>query len=894
MPELLTGTVTFLFSDIEGSTRILQAQGDDWPAILARHQALLREAFLAHRGVEVGTEGDSFFVTFPTAPGAVVAAVEAQRALAAEPWPAGAEVRVRMGLHTGEASLGIDAYVGLHVHRASRIASAAHGEQVLMSDATRALVEHALPEGVELRDLGEHRLKDLEHPEHLWQLVVPGLRSDFPAIGSLDAVPNNLPTRLTTFLGREREIREVGELLTRSRLLTLTGPGGTGKTRLSLEIAARALAHYPDGVYFIELAPISQPELVAPTIAQTLGLPDRGGRTSVDRLTDHIGDRRTLLVLDNFEQVTEAAPEINALLAACPNLTVLTSSRSVLRVSGEQEYPVPPLGLPDTAHLPPLTALSQYEAVALFIERARSVKPDFEITNDNAPAVAEICVRLDGLPLAIELAAARIRIFTPQAMLGRLASRLGLLAGGSRDLPERQQTLRGAIAWSHDMLVDAERALFASLSVFVGGGGLDAIEQVCTGEATPDVLDTLDSLVEKSLVRQWEGVGGEPRFGMLETIREFAMEQAVQQGRWEGLRALHAALFTDLAESSAKAIMGPAQRETLDRLEQEHDNLRAAIAWAIETKAADAALRLGSALWRFWQMRGYLHEGLERLEGILAMEASHDYPERRADALSAAAGVAYWLGDTDSARAYYDEEIAARRALGDTRGLAEALYGVSFTWTVSRGPLDEPTVRFAVEAINEALELFRQVGDDAGVGRCEWALANVEWGAGHLLEAREHALQALGVFERIDDRFMVGWSNYTLGLGEISEDVVGGGMPEHRAQARRWLQKALGIFAESQDVSGYTLVLDGLAAVALRGGDRERAARLSGAVANLERISGTGLNPWNRESIRFDPAVLREDPALADAWAAGEAMSAADAVAYALEESTAQPAESLS
>ncbi len=881
MPELLTGTVTFLFTDIEGSTRLLQSDREGWSAMLARHQELLRTAFAAEGGAEVGTEGDSFFVAFPTAPGAVAAALAAQRALAREPWPDDAEVRVRMGMHTGEASFGTEGYVGLHVHRASRIASVGRGGQILLSDTTRSLVSEALPEGVELRDLGVHRLKDLDRPERLWQVVAPDLQSDFAPIASLDVVPNNLPTRLTTFLGRAREIAEISARLAESRLLTLTGPGGTGKTRLSLEVAGRSLEQFPDGVFFVELAPITEPELVAATIGQALGLPNRAGRSSVERLIDHIGERRMLLVLDNFEQVTAAAPSVNALLLGCENLAVMTSSRSVLRVSGEQEYPVPPLGLPDPAHLPPLTQLSQFESVALFIERARSVKPDFDVTNDNAPAVAEICVRLDGLPLAIELAAARIRIFTPQSMLSRLENRLGLLAGGAHDLPERQQTLRGAIAWSHDMLDEADRSLFACLSVFVGGAGLEAIEDVCGAEVTGDVLDALGSLVEKSLVRQSEGIGGEPRFGMLETIREFALEQSTARGSRDGLRRRHAELFAKLAEGWAGQVMAADKGLTLDRVEQDHDNLRAAMAWAIETTAADVAMRLGSALWRFWQMRGYLQEGLERLEQTLALPQSRDHPALRADVLDATAGVAYWLGDGDHARDLYQQEIEARRALNDRRGLAEALYGISFTWSI-RGLLKDDNAQRAQEYVNEAKDIFREVGDNAGVGRCEWALSNVAWGTGRLEDSVRHAKEALVALEAVDDRFMVGWVEYTLGLAALSEHAVARGKPEQLVEARRGLLRALEIFAEAQDVSGYTLVLDAVALLALREGDRDRAARLSAAVAKLERTSGTGLNQWNREVLGFFPGELKADPALADAWAAGDSMTADEAVAYAL------------
>ena len=883
MPELLTGTVTFLFTDIEGSTRLLRALGEGWEPILARHRELLRTAFDAGGGKEAGTEGDSFFVAFPTAPGAVAAATAAQRALATEPWPPGAEVRVRIGMHTGEVGFATDSYVGLHVHRASRIASAGHGGQVLLSDATRALVEQALPDGIELRDLGEHRLKDLERPEHLWQLIIPGLQDDFPALGSLDAVPNNLPTRLTTFLGREREITEVQGLLERSRLLTLTGPGGTGKTRLSLEVAGRSLGVYPDGVFFVELASIGDPELVPATIGQALGLADRGGRSAVERLVDHVGGRRMLLVLDNFEQVTDAGPAISALLVACPNLTVLTSSRSVLHVSGEQEYPVPSLALPDLAHLPPLTQVGQYESVALFIERARAVKPEFVVTNENAPAVAEICVRLDGLPLAIELAAARIRIFTPQAMLSRLEHRLGLLAGGSRDLPERQQTLRGAIAWSHDMLSDVEQALFAGLSVFVGGAGLEQIEQVCGGELAGDPIEVLVSLVEKSLVRQSEGVDGEPRFAMFETIREFAVEQATDRGRWDDLRRRHAEVFTTIAEEASSRVMGSSKRTTLDRLEEDHDNLRAAMSWAVDTGSAETALRLGSAMWRFWQMRGYLAEGLERLELALALEHGREHPERRAEALAAAAGVAYWLGDSDRSRAAYEEEIQARRALGDRRGLAEALYGISFTWSIIALQTPE-SAHQAVAYVNEALDIFRDLGDEAGIGRCEWALGNVSWGMGKTTEAFGHLAAALEIFEASDDQFMVGWASYTTGLGHVTDDRQAGGNAEARAAAHRWFRRALEIFAEAQDVSGYTLVIDGFAMLATRDGDFDRAARLSGAVSRLELTSGTGLNLWNREVLGFFPDEIHRNPEYADAWAAGERMTADEAVAYALAE----------
>lgn len=887
MPDLPSGTVTFLFSDIEGSTRMAAERPDTWPSVLRRHQELLRATFDAHGGVEVSTEGDSFFIAFSSAPSAVAAAVGGQRALGTEPWPEGMVIRVRMGLHTGEAGISAETYVGLHVHRASRIASVAHGGQVLISDATRSLVAQALPDGADFRDLGTHRLKDLEHPERLWQMVIEDLSNEFAPIASLDAIPNNLPSRMTTFLGRESEIDEVEALLARNRLLTLTGPGGTGKTRLSLEVAERGLARHPNGVFLVELGSISEPARVASTITRALNLPDRGGREPEARLVDHVGDKHMLLVLDNFEQVVSAAPLVTRLLGACPNLKILVSSRSVLRVSGEQEYAVPPLGLPDPSHLPSLETLTQYEAVALFIERARAVRPDFAVTNDNAPAVAEICVRLDGLPLAIELAAARIRILTPQAMLGRLEARLSLLSGGSRDLPERQQTLRGAIAWSHDLLDEANRALFACLSVFVTSAGLDAIEHVCRGVMPgelPDTIEILDSLVQQSLVRQSEGINGDPRFSMLETIRVFAIEQAEARGSFEPCRAAHAALFTRFAEDAAAHLMGSDKRRWLNLLEQDHDNLRASFDWAVASGNTSMALRMGAAVWRFWQMRGHLEEGVRRLGGALAMPATAEHARIRADTLSAAAGLAYWQGDTIRSRALYEQEITERKGLGDDGGLAEALYSISFTWSMT--DIDDlRSADRAIEAINQALAIFRRIGDEGGVARCEWALANVSTARRDPKTARALALSALEVFERSDDQFMVGWTTYTLALADLADDYqTEGGSPTARANADGWLRRALHIFAAADDVSGFTLVLDAMAVRCSRDGARDRAARLSGAVASLERTSGTGLNMRNRSALSFDPEELRSDTRLGEAWEAGEAMTAAEAVAFAFEE----------
>jgi len=875
---LPTGTVTYLFTDIEGSTRLVQQLGTQaWSAILERHREIIRRALAAHGGVEVQTEGDSFFAVFPLATGAIAAAVQAQAELAAEPWPPDAQVRVRMGLHTGAAELDADgAYVGSDVHRAARIGGAGHGGQVLLSDATRAVAAGDLPAGVVVRDLGEHRLKDLDRPVALHQLVVDGLPAEFPPLRTTGATPTNLPPQLTTFLGREREIAAIVEQLDQARLLTLTGPGGTGKTRLALQVAARVMDRFPDGVWFVALGVISEPDLVAPTIARELGLPDRGGREPVRRLIEHLRGHNVLVVLDNFEQVIDAAPVVAELLAGCSLLVILVTSRSALHVYGEQEFPVPPLAIPDPEHLPDLTTLSQYEAVALFIERARAVRPDFSVTNDNAPAVAEICYRLDGLPLAIELAAARTRILTPKAMLARFSDRLTLLSAGARDLPARQQTLRGAIGWSYDLLDEADRALFARFSVFVGGAELAALEAVCgPSHDGGDVLGTLESLVDKSLVRQSEGESGEPRFTMLYVIREFAAERLAGDPDADEVRQRHAAWFLQLVTDSAPALMGADKRTTLDRLEREHDNIRAAISWATEAGRAEMALRLTAGAWRFWQMRGYLAEGRERVERALALPGAIDDVEGYLEALEAAGGLAYWQGDGDAAQRWYHESLELARRRGLPLVEANALYNLTFAIQyASEGDLSSRALEARAFA-DEALRVYREIGDRGGEARTLWATSNTFWGARDPRRAAEVAREALVIFREVDDQFMIGWCQYTLALYALQERELD--------DARQALAEALGIFAKAGDVSGYVLVIDSVASLAYWSGDRQSAARLSGAVAELERRTGTGLNPANREFMGWDPESLRLDPATADAWEGGRQSTPAEAVSLAQE-----------
>ena len=552
MAQLPTGTVTFLFTDIEGSTKLARNFADAWPVIQARHHALLETAITTHHGVIFQTIGDEIDAAFGTALEALKAALEAQVALHSEDWGVIKSMHVRMGLHTGPASPSAGQYEGyLTLSHTKRLMSTAHGGQILLSESVEALLRDSLPTGITLRDLGEHRLKDFERGEHIFQVVAQDLPAEFPQLKSLDVSPNNLPAQLTSFIGRSKEKDEVKQLLSKERLLTLTGPSGSGKTRLALQVAAEMNEHFKEGVFFVSLASITEPALVASTIAQSLGTMESSGRSIMDSLKDHLQNKSLLLLLDNFEQVISAAPLVAELLMACSELKILITSREGLRISGESEYPVPPLALPNLKQLPPLESLSQYAAVELFVQRAQAVQPGFTITIDTAPAVAEICYRLDGLPLAIELAAARIKLLPPRAMLARLEHRLEFLTGGGRDLPARQKTLRNAIAWSYDLLDENEQKLFRRLSVFAGGCTVDAVEAVAEDNPSRgSVLDRLESLLDKSLLQEVEGANSELRFTMLATLREFGLEQLEASGEQATIRHRHADFFLSIAEQT--------------------------------------------------------------------------------------------------------------------------------------------------------------------------------------------------------------------------------------------------------------------------------------------------------------------------------------------------------
>jgi predicted ATPase len=620
--ELPSGTVTFLFSDIEGSTRLLQALGDGYVALLQQHNRIFREVIREHDGAEVGAEGDSFFVSFPSPLAAVLAAARIQRALADFPFPA--PVRVRIGLHTGRGQLAAGGYVGIDVHRAARIAAAGHGGQVLISDATRALAEPDLPAGLALRDLGPHRLKDLAHPERLYQLVVEGLPSEFPPPRSLDARPNNLPLQLTRFIGRQGQVAEIKRrLLNGVRLLTLTGPGGTGKTRLAIEVAAETLAAFDDGAWFVDLAPIMEPALVISTIAEILGVTEKPGRPLEDALRSSLRDKAMLVVLDNFEQVLDAGAAVERLLRAAPRLKMLVTSRAVLHRYGEHQFPVPPFDLPDLANLPGLASLTRYEAIGLFLERATAVRPDFALTQGNAPAVAEITVRLDGLPLAIELAASRIKILSPQAIVERLGRSSPLLVSRVPDAPVRQRTLRGAIEWSYRLLKEGERLLFEQFSVFQGGATLAAIEAVCVPAPGGDTLEDLSSLSASTCRSKLLSTSEEPRFVMLETIKGYAAERLDDLPEVNAAtRRAHATYFADFAQRQWQHLTGPRREPALAAMAADIENLRAA--WRYWVTAGDPGQlnKLIDSLWLFYDARGWYHAAIQVATDLLTLLSS--------------------------------------------------------------------------------------------------------------------------------------------------------------------------------------------------------------------------------------------------------------------------------
>ncbi|HEX9738087.1 MAG TPA: adenylate/guanylate cyclase domain-containing protein [Candidatus Limnocylindria bacterium] len=815
-PDLPTGTVTFLFTDVEGSTRLLQELGPEGYAdALAEHRRIVRDAFSAHGGVEVDTQGDAFFVAFPTAHGALAAAAAACDALAAGP------IRVRMGIHTGTPHMSDEGYIGPDVHRGARIAAAGHGGQVLVSAATAAVV------GTDgLRELGEHRLKDFAEPVVIYELG----DERFPPLKTISNT--NLPRPASSFIGRETEVAAVATLLQDgARLLTLTGPGGSGKTRLAIEAAASLVPEFKAGVFWVGLAPVRDPALVSQTIGQTLG--------AKDGLADHIGEREMLLLVDNLEQVIAAAPDLAGLVENCPNLRLLVTSRERLRVRGEVEYPVAPLVDP--------------EAVDLFCARAQT-QPD--------EPIRRLCRALDNLPLAIELAAARESVLTPAQILERLSGRLDLLKGG-RDADPRQQTLRATIEWSFELLTPDEQRLFARMAVFVGGATLEAAEHVAEAD-----LDTLQSLVDRSLVRRT----GE-RFWMLETIREFAVERLAASGEADELRRRFAEHFLALAEEAfphlePEVLMGG--HAWIDRLESEVDNLREALDHFANVGAAESWLRLAGALPDFWIARGHTLEGLGRISR--ALDANPAPSAARARALIGATDLAEVSGEhSRRARLWADEALALQRELGDPRGIAKAVFRVGV------GAVVDGDWERATELLNQSLAEFRENGDLYFVPWITRTLAWTRAQSGDLAGARELYEEGLSAAREIGSS-----SAEAALLGSLGWLAGKEGRP---LDALTLYYQSLALKRDVGDLGEIAIGLAGSALALARVGDSASAARLLGSAATLGQEVGIG-EAWvvrdREEALELVRAQLHET-AFSEAWEEGARLALDEAVDLALD-----------
>jgi predicted ATPase len=809
MPDLPIGTVTFLFTDVEGSTKLLAEHGDAYVTLLKEHRRVLRDSFDRHNGVEVDTQGDAFFVAFQRASDAVAAAERAQREL---------ELPVRIGIHTGEPQLTEEGYVGIDVHRAARICSAAHGGQVVLS-------QRSLIEGPAVKDLGLHRLKDLQDPERLYQLG----EQRFPPLRSLNAT--NLPVQPNPLVGRERELEQVQALIRdASRLVTLTGPGGTGKTRLALHAAAELVDDFRDGLFWVPLAAVADPVLVLPTIEQTLG--------AKVLLAEHVDEKQMLLVLDNLEHLIACAPALSELLERCPNLQLLVTSRALLRIAAEREYPVEPL--PDD------------DAVSLFRERATVAEP--------RDAVNEICRRLDGLPLAVELAAARTRLLPPDQLLERLDRALPGLTGGRRDAPERQRTLRAAIGWSYDLLDADERQLFRRLSVFAGSFTFGAAEEICAAD-----LELLESLMEQSLLRRWAS----GRLGMLETIREYALEQLDESEEEDEIRRRHAGFFSSLAEQAEPELTGGQQELWEDCLEAELNNLRAALSW-LEGAGPSASLNLAAALWRFWETRGHFAEGEARLRRAVTRNPDAA-ASLRAKAFHGLCVLVRAQGRFDEAREFGQRSVALLREADDRSGLARALNDLAVP-AYAAGDFERANL-FLDEAVSHA----RDAGDAWALATSTMRLGTLRQHEGDYEASRLLYEESLELLRGLADRH--GEARSLFGLAQAA-------LEQRRLEdAEPLLERSLRLAHAVGDRYIEMWCLEGAAALAASRGEPERAAQLVGAAERLRLELGATLAPSIRRDLN-EPTVAAVHEALGDKAdhfvAEGHEMSIEQAVEYVL------------
>ena len=899
MPTALpAGTVTFLFTDIVGSTKLWEQNPATMRSALARHDILLRDAIETNGGYVFKTVGDAFCAAFPAAPQALAAALASQVALAAEPWETSAPLQVRMGLHTGSAEEREGDYFGPPLNRAARLMAAGHGGQLLLSAATQELACDALPASASLLNLGSHRLKDLGRPETVFQFLHPSLPADFPPLKSLDnpSLPNNLPQQVTSFIGRAAPVAEVKALLAKTRLLTLTGAGGSGKTRLSLQVAADLLDGEGDGVWLVELAGLSDPALVPRAAATVLGVQEQAGKTVQQSLVEWLKPKRLLLVLDNCEHLVAACASLAAdILRNCPDVHILASSREPLGVAGEQTYRVPTLSLPDPKQAQTAEGLSQYEAVRLFIERAQAVQPSFSVTDVNAPAVAQVCWRLDGIPLAIELAAARVRSLSAEEISRYMDQRFRLLTGGSRDRLPRQQTLRALIDWSYDLLTEAEKALLCRLSVFAGGWTFSAAKVVCAGNDVEDfeVLDLLTALVDKSLVAT-ESVGDGTRYRLLETVRQYAEERLAERGETEAVQDAHLSWCVALAGEADQHGRGPDEGAWLSRLEMENDNLRAGLSWGFSPEesflegrsnkddprfANKDGLRLAASLWRFWASRGYLSEGRRWLDLARTRAGASGKKSSAAQAM-ALAGAGYLAqnqGDFAEAQALGEESLILFRQLGDQRGCGTALRVLAMLAHA------QDDFAEAQALYKESLTLARQAGPQWAIAHTLCNLGEVTLYLDDYAEARALCEESLTLFRQAGNLEGIAYPLRSLARMAHAQGGI--------AEAQTLYKESLTLLRQVGDRLSASMVLGHLGALAHRQNQMERSVRLLEADSALRESIGAGLfavNPAEMNAILALAAEALGREAFAAARDAGRAMTLEEAVEYALADPSAE------
>ena len=853
---LPVGTVTFLRTDVEGSMRLVRSLGPRWDEINERHVAVISAVVAGAGGTVVRTEGDAVFAAFPEAIAAVDAAADAQRALAAEPWPPDADIRVRMGLHTGEAHLAGDDYGGFDVNRAARVAAAGHGGQVLLSETTAALVADALPDGTSLRDLGRHILRDVPRAERLQQLDIAGLPMDFPPLRTVTPSTGNLPERLTSFLGRDRDLADLVLLLDDARLVTLTGPGGIGKTSLAIE-AARALAdRFPDGAWFINLAPLDDPLDVAASVAHGIGLFDGPERTAASALTGYLAERSVVIVLDNMEHLVKAAGEVGALVRASPRSRIIVTSRAPLHIAGEHEVPVAPL---------------PNDGEALFTDRARAVRPGWE-PGDDAPVIAEICSLLDDLPLGIELAAARIGSLPPVVIRDRLAARLPLPGQGVRDAPDRQRTLDAAVAWSHDQLDGRLRRLLHELAVFEGSFDVEQVDAMSAlagsgGDRLEDVLE----LADRSLIVAVPHSGGRARFRMLRTIQTYALVGLAADGDEAATRRRHAEVMIALLDHQKPRLNTSKQPAVLDRVGPDIPNLRAAQRWAIDADQGELALRLAARLWRYWNAFGLGAEGRGLTEAALALPSAAGVTSARAWAASALGSLAYWQADPVAARAWYQQQIDLATEVGDAACIVDGRFNIGHVLFID--PADEG---LQLDYIEDVVRQYRELGDAIGETRAGWARGIIAMDKGRPQEAATYMRQAMVDFDRTDDRQYhamsvgsLGWALFAMGDTQAATREAIRGLIESHAM---------------RDIATTTISLHVGVLAAATAGRHEDAAELIGAFdascerygvrppAGLDRFVGSS-SPFTRIRDALPPDVYEA------AYERGRRLSLDEAVA---------------